>query len=464
MRRAVDAPVEVNFGQKGPVFVHAYTGEILGTGSARTRVFFRSVMEWHRWIALKDARRATGKMITGVSNLIFLFIVVSGFYLWWPRAWTWTQFRQVLWFRNGLPSKARDFNWHHVIGYWSLVPLAVIVWSGSVIGYPWASDLTYRMAGETPPRPPQGGPARAGERPAGRPEGRAQGPPESRRGAPDARERHAEGPGAAEAAVTFRPLGSLLDRAAAQSSDWTILSARLPTPREAMVQVTVDTGTGAQPQKKGTLQLDRVTGETKKWEPFEAQSKGRQWRSWMRFVHTGEYYGLVGQTIAGLVTAGAWSWSTPAWPSPGGASAPGGREPRRRVGRNRPRRTKKGWLLAESSAPFGISALGHLGTTTEIPSLSVLPAQELLGLRSVGDLQVRRVVLDLLAGIECHHAEQHHLGELGRVGKRRRRLLAAADRVDPVHLVRRRHALELLRRLWRVGGCAEQARLPPYVS
>ena len=65
-----------------------------------------------------------------------------------------------------------------------------------------------------------------------------------------------------------------------------------------MFQVTVDTGTGAQPQKKGTLQLDRATGETKKWEPFEAQSKGRQWRSWMRFAHTGEYYGLVGQTIA----------------------------------------------------------------------------------------------------------------------------------------------------------------------
>ena len=98
--------------------------------------------------------RATGKAITGVSNLIFLFIVLSGFYLWWPRAWTWTQFRQVLWFRGGLPSKARDFNWHHVIGYWSLVPLAVIVWSGVVIGYPWASDLTFRMAGEAPPPRP----------------------------------------------------------------------------------------------------------------------------------------------------------------------------------------------------------------------------------------------------------------------------------------------------------------------
>jgi uncharacterized iron-regulated membrane protein len=77
----------------------------------------------------------------------------------------------------------------------------------------------------------------------------------------------------------------------------------VPTARDTTLQVTVDTGTGAQPQKKGTLQLDRVTGETKKWEGFEAQSRGRQWRSWMRFVHTGEYYGLVGQTIACVVTA-----------------------------------------------------------------------------------------------------------------------------------------------------------------
>jgi len=276
VRREVGAPVEVNFGQKGSVFVHAYTGDVLGTGSARTRAFFRSVMEWHRWVALTDARRAMGKTITGVSNLVFLFIVVSGFYLWWPRAWTWAQFRQVLWFRTGLPSKARDFNWHHVIGYWSLVPLAVIVWSGVVIGYPWASDLTFRMAGETPPRPGQAGPARPGDASTGR----------------------------ADAPVAAQPLVVLLARAAAQRPDWRLLSARLPGGSDAVLQVTIDTGTGAQPQKKGTLQLDRETGAIRKWEPFEAQSQGRQWRSWLRFVHTGEYYGLAGQTVAGLVTAG----------------------------------------------------------------------------------------------------------------------------------------------------------------
>lgn len=290
VRRAADAPVEVAFGRAGSVFVNGYTGEVLGTGSPRTRAFFRSTMEWHRWLAMKDASRPVGKAITGISNLVFLFIVLSGFYLWWPRNWTWTQFRQVLAFRSGLTSKARDFNWHHVIGFWSLVPLAVIVWSGVVIGYPWASDLTYRMVGEAPPRP--GGPGGGGG------PGGAGGPGGTGRAAAGPPERE-------QAARAHLPLTALLETAAQTSADWTILSARLPAPRDATVQVTVDTGTGAQPQKKATLTLDRVTGASTKWEPFDAQSAGRQWRSWMRFVHTGEYYGLVGQTVAMLVTAGS---------------------------------------------------------------------------------------------------------------------------------------------------------------
>ena len=289
VRNAVDAPVEVSFGREGSVFLHAYTGEVLGTGSASTRAFFRSTMEWHRWLALKDAARTTGKMVTGVSNLVFLFIVLSGFYLWWPRTWTWTQFRQVLWFRGGLAGKARDFNWHHVIGYWSLVPLAVIVWSGVVIGYPWASNLTFRLGGEAPPQ--QAGPPRPGEGGPPRPGG-----PE---GAP------AQGSGPAAVTAPGLPLGDLVAKAEAHTAGWTIISARLPRPSDAEVQVSIDTGTGAQPQKRGTLTLDRASGGSRKWEGFEAQSPGRQWRTWMRYVHTGEYYGLIGQTIAMIVSAGA---------------------------------------------------------------------------------------------------------------------------------------------------------------
>jgi len=36
--------------------------------------------------------------------------------------------------------------------------------------------------------------------------------------------------------------------------------------------------------------------------PFSSQSTGQKARSWIRFLHTGEALGIVGQTIAGIVS------------------------------------------------------------------------------------------------------------------------------------------------------------------
>jgi uncharacterized iron-regulated membrane protein len=108
---------------------------------------------WHRYLALEGTSRATGRAITGASNFIFLFIVLSGMYLWLPRVWKWIQFKNVLWFRGGLAPKARDFNWHNVIGIWSAIPLALVVLGAMPISYPWASSLVYRLVGDTPPVP-----------------------------------------------------------------------------------------------------------------------------------------------------------------------------------------------------------------------------------------------------------------------------------------------------------------------
>ncbi len=39
-------------------------------------------------------------------------------------------------------------------------------------------------------------------------------------------------------------------------------------------------------------------------ETFANLSAGRRLRSWLRFAHTCEIYGLTGQTVAGIVSAG----------------------------------------------------------------------------------------------------------------------------------------------------------------
>jgi hypothetical protein len=67
---------------------------------------------------------------------------------------------------------------------------------------------------------------------------------------------------------------------------------------------TIDRGTSGQPQKRGTLTVSTRTADVVKWEPFSALSTGRQWRSYLRFAHTGEVAGVAGQTIAGLASLG----------------------------------------------------------------------------------------------------------------------------------------------------------------
>jgi uncharacterized iron-regulated membrane protein len=87
--------------------------------------------------------------------------------------------------------------------------------------------------------------------------------------------------------------------------EWRSINLRLPASPAAPAVFAIDSGNGGQPQLRATLTLDAATGEVVRWEPFASQTAGRRLRSWSRFTHTGEYYGLIGQTIAGLVSGGA---------------------------------------------------------------------------------------------------------------------------------------------------------------
>ena len=280
-------PVAVSVGRR-TLQVDPYSGAILGEGAAGMRAFFRSVTDWHRWLATSTSDRATGRAITGAANLAFLFIVGSGIVLWFPKALSWVHLRPVLLFRGRLRGKARNFNWHNVIGIWSAVPLFIVVLGGVVISYPWASDLVYRAAGEAPP-------PRA--RPAG-PEGTGGtgGPGRSGRAA---------GPGmAADREGTLLGLNRSVDVATARVPGWRTATVRIPTSSSQPASVTVDLGTGGQPHLRQTIDVERQGQTIARVDGYATQTPGRRARTWLRFAHTGEVYGLLGQTIAGLVSLG----------------------------------------------------------------------------------------------------------------------------------------------------------------
>lgn len=243
-------------------------GKILGASNLQVRAFFRTVTDWHRWLAITGPNRPTARTITGYANLAFLFIVLSGIYLWLPRVWTKPNFRAIAFFKSGLSGKARDFNWHNVFGIWSAVPLALVVASATVISFPWASNLVYTVTGTQAPSPAS--------------------PPAP---APKGIEPSLDG------------LNAAYEKAESTSSSWRTLTMRVPANDNAPVTFVIDHGYAGQPQKRITLSVDRQSAAIKSKESFDDFNTGRQFRTWMRFVHTGEYYGLPGQTIAGIASA-----------------------------------------------------------------------------------------------------------------------------------------------------------------
>jgi len=309
VRAAADAPVSIGAGRDDTIFVNAYTGAVLGNGSPQVRGFFRVVTDWHRWLGMQGEPRAIGRMVTGAANFGFLFLVTSGFYLWWPRTWTWRQLRSVTWFKRGLPGKARDFNWHNTIGFWSVIPLFIIVLSGVVMSYPWANALVYRIVGEEVPA-----------------QGRGPGGPPGGPGGPERRGREGRGPGSggigsgekgSGGSGSAVGLNTLWARAEQQNSGWQSITLRVPASSTAPVTFTIDATDDGRPQNRMQLTVDSKTGEVLRAESFASYTRGRQLRTWLRFTHTGEFYGVAGQSIAMIASAGAsllvWTGLALAW-------------------------------------------------------------------------------------------------------------------------------------------------------
>jgi uncharacterized iron-regulated membrane protein len=289
LRNEPGAPVTFAAGRAGGLLVDPYTATVREPGAEGLREFFETIEGWHRWFGTSGDSRATARAITGASNLVFLVLVVSGTYLWLPRVWKWAAFRSRLLFNaRATTSKARDFNWHHVFGIWSALPLAVVVATAVVFSYGWANALVYRSVGEQPPA--------RGAPPGGAPSRNAQAEPPN---------------GSTPQPLTY---DELFARAEAHG-DWRTLTLALPPASTA--RFSIDQGNGGQPQRRHSLTLDAATGDVQSWAPFSSQPPGQRLRIWIRFLHTGEALGTVGQTIAAIVSATSaimvWTGLALAW-------------------------------------------------------------------------------------------------------------------------------------------------------
>ena len=267
------APLTVRMGRSQTKFLNPYNAEIYPLHADSYSKFFSWVRTLHRWFTVAGDGRDTARDITGASNLVFLFLLLSGMYLWLPKILIWATLKVRIFFNpRAVTSAARDFNWHHVFGFWAAIPLLVIILAATTFHYRWASDLVYRLSGESPPV----------------------------RGISST----AETPTLASSQIALS-VDELFSAAEQYGDGWQTIRLALPEVDSRHAVFTIDEGNGGEPQKRHTLTLDRVTGDTVTWAPFASQSTGYKARRWIRFLHTGEALGIGGQTLAGLAAISA---------------------------------------------------------------------------------------------------------------------------------------------------------------
>jgi uncharacterized iron-regulated membrane protein len=311
VRTAVYEPVTLRFRDRAtpPKALDPYTAAVIPTPQGgKGQAFFSGLRRWHRWVGASAAEaRATGKAVTGAANLGFLFLVLSGLWLWWPRRWSLAALRRNAIPRADLRGKARDFNWHHAVGFWSAVPLALVVATAVFISYQWPGRLLDRTLGS----PEEKAAALAAGRPAVRTPAPTSGAAQAvaERNESGRREATAEGSDSngreAVALGSQVALESLMAAARAARSDWTQVTMTLAGPTDTAHTLLVASGNTYRPDQRTTLVMDASGAASAPLavRDYASLSTSRQIRAWVRFGHTGEVFGIAGQTLATLVTA-----------------------------------------------------------------------------------------------------------------------------------------------------------------
>lgn len=121
------------------VSINPYTGQIQGAAPIKKR-FFEIVLQMHRFLLLGKV----GKAITGVSCIIFVLLLGSGLYLWWPKKCKHLKKRLVIKWKS--PWARRLWDMHSVLGFYALTILLTIALSGLVWSYKWYDNLVHYLA------------------------------------------------------------------------------------------------------------------------------------------------------------------------------------------------------------------------------------------------------------------------------------------------------------------------------
>ncbi len=168
-----DLAYQVNLSKprRASMVVDQYTGEIRGRDQRMP--FFSTMFGLHRWLLNPPSGGdgiAWGKMIVGVSTLLFVVVLITGVVIWWPRT------KKAL--KNSLKVSVSHgwrrfwYGLHVAGGMYALVFLLAMALTGLTWSFGWYRTGFYKVFGVEMQQQGPGGAHGAGEKSAQNAEGR----------------------------------------------------------------------------------------------------------------------------------------------------------------------------------------------------------------------------------------------------------------------------------------------------
>jgi uncharacterized iron-regulated membrane protein len=122
------------------VYLDPYSGKVLKVFDVQNS-FFGCILEGHFYLWLP---KSIGQFVVASATLIFLFIILSGIYLWWPR--NKNNKRQKFTIKWRSKWRRRNFDLHSVVGAYISLIAVIFVLTGLIWGFVWFRDGIYKLA------------------------------------------------------------------------------------------------------------------------------------------------------------------------------------------------------------------------------------------------------------------------------------------------------------------------------
>jgi uncharacterized iron-regulated membrane protein len=124
-------------------YINPYTGKVLKTVDGESG-FFHFILDGHFYLWLPDQ---IGQVVVASATLIFVFLLISGFILWYPKNKNARKQRFSFKWKKNMKWKRKNYDLHNVTGFYVLLIAFVFSITGLVWGFQWFAKSYYFLLG-----------------------------------------------------------------------------------------------------------------------------------------------------------------------------------------------------------------------------------------------------------------------------------------------------------------------------